>query len=476
MKRIALIVLGVFVALSLVTGALFAVFLYRFTPHFPEADYSEPANPAEARRQDLDYLRRFTEGDKSYSPENLAAFNALLDDLDRRADTMSEADFVMGVSAAGAIPENGHTGVSISGTLNRLNSLPVRFVWFGDGLHITRAHAEHEGLIGLRVASYEGQTPEAITAQMDPYFGGNEAFLRQASALFFASPASLHAAGVIEQPDTVTLELVGPDGEPITQKLAVESEKTGFAYPSAYALGQAHEKETESPNDWRFLDPAMTEATWYGRNPDERLWADTLENGGAYWSMRDIIGSDANPVGPWVEEQAAALRENPARYLVMDLRANAGGDYTQVMSVVREIGELVTPDGRVYILTDGDTFSAGIVTAYYALHGAGDRAVLTGASMGDNTQFWAEGGGNAMVLPNSEIRLYASTGYHDWENGCSDWSQCFWVNTVFDVAVGPVEVDLPAPLLFTDYARGVDSGMEAIFAAEKARAASQGVR
>ena len=473
MKRIALIVLGVFVGLSLLGGAGFGAFLWRFTPQIPTADYPAPSNAAEARLQDLDYLRRFIEVDKSYSEAQKVEFSALVDDLEARAETMTEAEFILGVSAAGAIPENGHTGVSISGTLNRLNSLPVRFAWFGDGLHIVRAHAEHEALIGARVAAYEGQAPEAITAQIDPYFGGNAAFLKQSSALFFAAPAALHAAGVIDQPDAVTMDLVGLDGGAFTQVLGLEEEKTAFAYPSAYALGQLHAKEKDSANDWRFLDPAMTEATWYARHPDKLLWSDTLDHGGVYWRMRDIIGSAETPVGAWLEEQAAPLRAEPANYLVMDLRANGGGDYTQAMGVARDIGELITPDGRVYILTDGDTFSAGIVTAYFALHGAGDRAVLTGAPMGDDTQFWAEGGGMPMVLPNSGIRLFASTGYHDWENGCEDWSRCFWINTLFGVAVGPVSFDMPAPLLFSDYAQGIDSGMEAILAAEAARAAAR---
>lgn len=475
MKRIVLIVLGIVVGLSALGGAGFAAFLWRFTPDIPEANYSEPADLVEARQQDLDYLRRFPEADKSFSEEQLVAFNALIDDLEARVDTMSDAEFVMGVSAAGAIPENGHSGVSITGTLNRLNSLPVRFVWFGDGLHITRAHAEHLDLIGARVASYEGFEPATITNEMDRYFGGNDAFLRKSSALFFAAPASLHAAGLIPNPDTVSVQLVSVDGETIVRELTVEAadKKTDFAYPSSYALGQVHSKETESGNDWRFLDPAMTEATWYGRNPDTLLWSDTLENGGVYWRMRDIIGDDEAPVGEWLEQQAEVLRGNPADYLVIDLRANGGGDYTQAMDVAREIGELIKPDGRVYLLTDGDTFSAGIVTAYFAIHGAGDRVVLSGAKMGDETQFWAEGGGKSMVLPNSEIRLFASTGYHDWENGCDDWSRCFWINTLFGVAVGPVEVDLPAPLLFSDYIKGVDSGIEAILAAEAERATAR---
>jgi hypothetical protein len=469
MKRVLLIGLGIVVTLGLLGGGALGAMMWRFTPDIPEAEYSVPANQTEARLQDLDYLRKYPQADLSMDEAQLAAFYSLIDDLEARAATMTEAEFVMGVSAAGAMPENGHSGVSTTGTMNRLNSLPVRFAWFGDGLHIVRAHAEHAELIGARVAAYEGLAPEDIVPRMDPYFGGNDAFLRHNSVQFFAAPASLHAVGVIDQPDNVTLELAGPDGESFSQELSVEEAPTKLFYPAGYAIAKPHENETESGHDWLFLDPAMTEATWFGRHPETVLWTDQLDHGGTYWRMRNVFGDDQTSVPDWLEEQAQLLRENPAEYLVLDLRANLGGDYTQAMSVASELGELVKPDGRVYVLTDEATFSAGIVTAYYALHGAGKQAVLVGEPMGDGLQFWAEGGGMPMTLPNSEIRLYASTGYHDWENGCSDWSRCFWINILFDVAVGDADIDLPAPLLFSDYVRGVDSGIEAILAAEAAR-------
>lgn len=473
MKASLRIGLCILVVLLMMAGAGFGAFIWRFSPDIPDANYPEPANISESRQQDLDYLRRFPEADLSFSPAQLTAFNTLVDDLEAKVDTLSEAEFVMGVSAAGAIPENGHSGVSISGTMNRLNSLPVRFAWFGDGLHIVRARAEHADLIGSRVAVYQGQSPEALYPKMDRYFGGNDAFLRQNSALFFAAPASLHAAGLIDQPSTIMMELVGQDGKAISRSLAVEDKPTRFTFPARYVLGKADKTEIDSGHDWHFLDPAKTEATWYGRHPDKILWSDSLADGGVYWRIRNVMGNDATPLPNWLEEQAEILRTNPANYLVLDLRANEGGDYTKAMSIARKIGELVKPDGRVYILADGDTFSAGIVTAYFALHGAGDRAVLAGHPMGDGLQFWAEGGGAPMVLPNSEIRLFASTGYHDWENGCSDWSRCFWINILFGVAVGPVKVDLPAPLLFSDYARGIDSGIQAILKAEATRRGSE---
>ncbi len=471
MKRILFAILGLFLLLAVLGGAGFGTFIWKFTPKIPQADYPEPANLTEARLQDLDYLRRYPEADKSYSEEQIVAFNALIDELEARAATMTEAEFVMEVSAAGAIPENGHSGVSIRRTMDKLNSLPVRFYWFGDGLHIVRAHAEQADLLGARVVGYGGQTPEALYPLMERYFGGNDAFLRQNSATFFAAPASFHAAGLIDGPDRVTLDLVGADGEAFSVELPVEDVPTPFAGAQRNPFYPLYEAEVESGHDWRVLDPAITGTTWFGRHPETPLWADQLDNGGVVWRMRNVWGDGTTNAASFLAEQAAILREDPASFLILDLRANEGGDYTQAMDVARNITDLVVPEGRVYVLTDGDTFSAGIVTAYYVLHGGGDQAVYAGAPMGDFMQFWAEGGGNAMRLPNSDIALFVSTGYHDWENGCSDWSRCFWVNIVAGVAVGPISVDLEAPLLFSDYARGVDTGIEAILAAEANRAA-----
>ncbi len=469
MKRILFILLGVLILFSLLSGAGYGVFMWRFSAHVPAADYPEPANALAARLQDLDYLRRLPEADKSFSNSEIAALNAHIDGLEARADSLTDAQFLMEVAAAVAITENGHTNSSRFTTMNRLNSLPARFFWFGDGLHIVRAHAEHEDLIGARVIAYEGAAPEALYPQLDRYFGGNDAFLRTNSAYHFAAPAALHAVGLIDQPDTVTLELVGRDGATFTRTLTVEEGATALFGVSQYPIARPHERETESGHDWRFLNPAMTEATWFGRHPDQLMWTDTLNHGGVYWRMRDVFGDEATPLPDWIEQQAERLRDNPARYLVLDLRSNGGGDYTRTMGVARKIGELVEPGGRIYVLTNGGTFSAAVVTAAFALYGGGENAILTGEPMGDDAQFWAESAG-VMRLPNSDIPIFLSTAYHDWENGCSDWSRCFWINILFGVAAGPLDVELSAPLLFSDYAQGIDSGVEAILAAEAARA------
>jgi len=88
-----------------------------------------------------------------------------------------------------------------------------------------------------------------------------------------------------------------------------------------------------------------------------------------------------------------------------------------------------------------------------------------GAPLGDYLQFWSEGGG-VFTLPNSGLQIWVATGYHDWENGCNSWVDCFWLNILHGVAAGPLEPDISAPLTYADYSKGVDTSMNAVFAAQ----------
>lgn len=62
--------------------------------------------------------------------------------------------------------------------------------------------------------------------------------------------------------------------------------------------------------------------------------------------------------------------------------------------------------------------------------------------------------------------IWIATGCHDWENGCDNWKDCFWLNTLFDVAAGPLDPDIYAPLTFTDFSKGIDTTLQAVFTAQ----------
>lgn len=471
MKNTIVVVVGVIALLGAIGGGLTGYFFWRFAAHIPEADYPEPADAREARLQDLDYLRHLPQIDKSFTQAEEAELDRHITQLEEQVDALSEAQFLMELAAGAAITENGHTGASYRDLFGKMNSLPVRFYWFAEGLFIVRAQSDYAALLGKRVARYGGHAPDDLVSGLDPYHSGNDAFLRHESAMFFNSPEAMHAAGLIEKGEALALELVDTDGSITQVNLTAETRPSSAVRLSRTSLSPLDKSEIESEADgaqaWVTLAPEATEATWFGRLTETPLWRDTLPGGGIYWRMRDVVGTNEQSAADWLELEASKLREERAEFLVLDLRTNVGRNYLESVDVMTEITDLIVPDGRIYVLTDNATFSAGVVTAALALHGGGEQAVMVGAEMGDDGQFWAEGGG-PMVLPNSDMWIFVATGYHDWGNGCTSLTRCFWPNVRYGVAAGPLTVDLPAAMRFADYSQGIDTGIKTILEAEAA--------
>ncbi len=465
MKRVFVIVAGLALLSGAMAGLGYGAFTMRFQANPPKPNYPQPENLTEARLQDLDYLLSLPYTDHSFSDEETARFQDHVRALRARAGEMSEAEFAMGVAAAAAIADNGHTNLYRGDLFGALNSLPLRFFWFADGLHVVRARKAHEDLIGARVVAYDGAAPEALLAGLAPYYGGNAAFLKFNSPYFFASPAAMHAAGLAERPDRATLTLAFPDGSERAVVIGREEEPTAVARVDRTPLPVETRQEADSGHDWRFAPVDPDAGAHYGRHPETHHWTDELPGGGFYIRLRLILDQDDRSLGRWLDGLAKGLRAEPADYLVIDVRSTFGGNYMLARKFARGVRDFVRPGGRIYLLTDGGTFSAAIVTQAFALHAAGEQGVVVGAPIGDEEQFWAEGGG-VLTLPNSGFRIWVTTGYHDWENGCQDWSRCFWPNIFLGVAAGPLAPDIDAALRYADYASGVDTTLRAVFAAE----------
>ncbi len=143
-------------------AVLIGVFVLRFIPFPPDPDYPPPADRIEAFRQDLDYLRRYPEYDWTFTDSEETAFRATITELESKLDSITQAEFELGVARAVAQANNAHTNVSPISRRARVNALPLRFAWFDDGLYVVLADATHADLLGARVVSIEGQTPAVV--------------------------------------------------------------------------------------------------------------------------------------------------------------------------------------------------------------------------------------------------------------------------------------------------------------------------
>jgi len=111
----------------------------RFGAMLPKPDYPKPRDTAQANLQDLDYLARLTEVDRSFSDDARIEFARRVARLRDEAAKLSRGELLMGVAKAVAAADNPHTNVERAYWRAYLNSTPVRFEWFDEGLFIVRA-------------------------------------------------------------------------------------------------------------------------------------------------------------------------------------------------------------------------------------------------------------------------------------------------------------------------------------------------
>lgn len=433
-------------------------------PHFGRA----PADGTEARLQDIEYLAKLLDYDRSFDETARSEFEELIANSKQDANTMSPPDLFLLGAKASALADNGHTGMSSWPVRAVFNSVGVRYFHFRDGLYVVRALAEHEQLIGGRVIEIDGNPIDSVLTALRSYTGGADGWRRLYAAMLLESAEIMHAAGLSESPTGYTLTIEDQEGSRLQIDLTAQM---------PHADGPA---PVELP--WKTLDPEAwpaEEDEWlrslqsvsddvlplYLQNIDQRFMWEPVEDGGGYLRLQNTLNTNEQSLATFLDESLGALPEGFLRYLVVDLRANDGGDFTLFVEAAQWLPGKVADDGHLYILVGPQTFSSGVIGAAMLKFYGSERASIIGAPMGDREQFWAERG-LPFRLPNSGFQVNYATGFHDWANGCTEHPYCYTPAVKHGVAAGSLT---PSRILepdYADYAAGRDIAMEWIFQQE----------
>ncbi len=372
-----------------------------------------------------------------------------------RAPSLDRARFLLGISEAVAAADNAHTNVDLRAWREQMDSAPVRFEWFAEGLHVVRALAANEDVLGARVMRIDGREVEGLAKESARYFGGSPEFARISSLAMLESPQALHVLHDDMPADRLLLDVAdGAGGERRVELPAVAPvdapgmTKPGRVYSPVPLPG-------ETPGQWRTVLSPSGDLPPSLRDPAHTLYATRLGDGTLYLHLWQIRDDDTGPVETHLLEAMQAA--SPAKRIVLDLRFDAGGDYPTVYAAIKALPRYLAPDGRLFVLNDNTTFSAAIVATALARHFAGARMTIVGEPPGDRLAFWSEG--NSFTLPNSKVRIMTSTAYHDWAHGCREL-RCYWPNFLYDVGVGTVEPQVKVAWRFSDYRRGLDTVLE----------------
>lgn len=430
----------------------------------PAPDFPPAHDATEAKRQDLAYLESVMNFDRSFTAATRAAFKDAVADLARRAPALDDAGFELGVTRAVALALNGHTNTRSITRGHHLNSLPVRFAWFAEGLFVVKALPEHAALLGSELLAEDSHTVADLARALRPYVGGADSLAQALLPNLLQSPAALHAAGLARSPKEITLRVRLHSGE------VTESHLAALAEPSVPEERSDWPQRSLSPvpipddaHSWRHVLSPDTAAPLSLRHPDTPYWETWLEALEAVFVQINTTRTRGDlALDAYLARLLPEVKQRGVRHAVIDLRFNSGGNYQLTAEFSENLPSALSPDGKIFILTSPATFSAAIVTVARLKYFAGARGVIVGEPVGDHEQFWAEG--ETVLLPHSKIPVRYSNGYHDWENGPRSPIPQHGPNQRYGVAAGKLAPDLMAPWRLSDYLAGRDSALEAIHA------------
>ncbi len=426
-------------------------------------DSPAPQSRIEGWEQDLEHVRqRFLEYDRSYSAEareiarqELAALKATLSEL-------SDEQIMVRLSRVAALAGNAHTRLYLLRNRTEVRRYPVRLSWLADGLFVVRATTGNRETLGCRITSLGGIDPREARTAVAELFAANDSWLDYKSAYFLNSPEILKGLGLVDDPEVLELELEcsGETRQHTLEPLPlVRKRRPTENWRNLSPIFEGESEFLPSGESWvHALARARVEAPLYLRDPNSHYWYEYLAGPRILYFQynRSQNSPEGETFAAFSEHLAAALDSLDIAALVVDLRFNTGGNNGIAASFMEELSShpKLSGPGRLFVLTDQATFSAGLYHA--AQFRESGNAIVAGRHPGDRLEYWSEGGN--IVLPNSGLTLHFANGLHAYSKRPLPEG----VRAYQRMSVDSLEPDLPVQLSSEDYFSGRDPLLEAV--------------
>jgi hypothetical protein len=315
-------------------------------------------------------------------------FEAEIDALDRRVESLDADAIYVGMSRITNLVGDGHTYLRVP---RDRADLPFDIQRFGDVYRVTSAVGGQERALGARVLKVGGTAmAQAIElAREQTPADENEPYREALTPVRLTTGIFLHGLGITADRNRARYTLSDEAGE-----FTVDVQVRLPGGPPVAAIDVPRE-------------PPL-----YRQRPDEPFRVVWLASDRTVYcnfrSYRDL--------GTHADALFALLRREHPDKLVVDLRENGGGDYTEglkyLVEPIRRLTEINRP-GHLFVLIGPLTFSAAMANAAHFRQRT--AALLVGQTIGEKPNSYAEP--EEVVLPNSHLTLRYSTRYYEFAPG-----------------------------------------------------------
>ncbi len=413
-------------------------------PVIPGCDEPELTPEQRSWLWDLEYLRRklLCEHPDPFFVITEEEFDLQMDAIKDGLVGLSYDEFQVGLMQLIASLGDDHT--SLMASLEDRARFPVVFRWFSDGLYVIRVARVHAEILGGRVESIQGHSPDEIMDALDSIIPSEtEGWLKSSIMPQIVTRSILQALGVIDG-DFMTVAVIDAEGELVVEKLEASTE-------TADMVGVLDDVDLPLYLSNTHLN------FWYESVPSERL---------LYFQYNRCVdaqrGSQEGPSFAEVfEEMCDFAREVEVDAFIVDLRFNIGGNSSIATPFFRTLlragvlrdsrGHNLSLKGTMFGIIGWRTISSGRIHASELK--LRNRATMFGEPTGGLINSY--GNVKSFELPNTGLTIRHSTRLIHTQRE-SPWT------LEEGTFRRPYEPHYLVPLTFEDYAAGRDPVVAAI--------------
>ena len=312
-------------------------------------------------------------------------FESEVADLDSKLSGMDADQIYVGMDRIVNSIGDGHTHMRLPSDHAKL---PIEVARFGSDYRVVATTPAYKEALGARVTGVDDTPIAHVHDLLLPLTPGDETTVLRESRIsdLLTIGMVLHGVGVSPDRDTAIYTVANDDGREFP--LTVHSIQPG----EASAVSWIHV----------FGRPPL-----FRQKPDDSFWYTYLaDHRTVYCSFRGYkeLAQRAKRLFELIQQQ------HPDK-LVIDMRLNGGGDYTQGLKhLIHPIQELpeINRKGHLFVLVGAKTFSAAMSNAAHFRYQT--KAILVGQEVGEKPNSYQEGRG--MTLPNSHWTVRYSVKFY----------------------------------------------------------------
>jgi hypothetical protein len=316
-------------------------------------------------------------------------------------------------------------------------AVPLKLVPFPEGLYVTAADPAYRRVVGRRVLAIEGMASAEVIDRLRILVpSDNNPGTRELTEDYLRMPLLLQAVGVGNSEPGIQLTFEADDGPVV------------YTVDSSAATDDLPVGPPRRPTPPGWIDARGASALPLWQRHLERIhWLEPMPDLDAvYVQLNRVIEDRPGTLRQLADQMTRAADSLGAARLVLDVRANRGGDATLLQPLLHAIlrqWQTEVP-GTVFVLTSSYTFSA-------AVHLAADlerntHAIFVGEPTAAPPNHYADV--TTVTLPNSGIEV--------------EISRLYWQKSDPRDHRDAMYPDVVAPLRWLDFVQGRDPAMDAV--------------